>query len=130
MAACADSDPKRDTYSSLEGAWYFADKQVTGEIWISESNGIQSIDRKGYFSFETFSYVVNGASEIKYKSTSEDLIDYVYLLSSNGTNINELYLLDGIINETFTEITFDSFVLIRDQSLLDNFDRQIIMKRR
>ncbi len=130
FTCCSTPDQQPTTFDSLEGAWFFADKQVTGEIWITELAGLEGIDQKGYFSFETFSFAVNGKSEIKYKASSVELIEYVYLLSANSFGTSELYLLEGKINESFTEITFQSFVLIRAQSVLDNFDRQIVMKRR
>lgn len=128
--SCSSVDPEPEAFEDLKGSWIFADKKVSGEIWISNLAGLETIDRKGYFSFETYSFAVSDRSRIRYNTNDTKTIDYLYLVSLNNFGIVELYLLDGQVKDDFTEVVFSSFVVIRAQTTQDVFEREIVMKRK
>lgn len=130
IVSCSESDPQPSSYDSLAGSWIFSDPKVSGEIWITETNGTITIDRKGYFSFETFAFAINDEGLISYLLNKEEELEFLRLSSNNSFGSADLYLLDGQINNDYTEIVFNSFVVIRGKSVQDAFDREIIVKRK
>ena len=99
---CSKEDQQPETFDSLAGSWTFADPQVSGEMWLISVNGIDVIDNKGYFSFETFSFAINNDSNIKYDLNKKEVLEFLRLSSNNSFGMAELFLQNGQVNSNYT----------------------------
>lgn len=138
LISCAEEQVQRiqaapeepEVFESFLGTWTFEGEQVSGEFTLIKEEDEVYIDTSGHITLDGHEYNINIYNQVG--SMDGDRLTGVTILhdiDGTGTSTYNICLLNAVVNEDFTEITFSGYFYQSESRYYEAIETEITCYR-